>query len=287
MTGSCFAKLVQTGVVSLADPFERHLPEFRGKKLGSRTLEEILSHCAGLIGWLPLYTETDRENLPGWLLANADRICESAPRTKAVYSDLGFLLLGLVLEQKAGGVKTAFEKLVAGPTGLTETFFGPVPDKSDCAATEYCLYRKRLVQREVFDENCYALGGVAGHAGLFSTARGLAAWCREWLKAVKGESGWLGADIARRFTRPAGLVAESTWALGWDTKSKIASTAGEQFSMSSFGHLGFPGCSVWLDPVAEGFAIFFSNRIHPSRWDERIRKIRPRLHDLIAEQWKE
>jgi CubicO group peptidase (beta-lactamase class C family) len=88
-------------------------------------------------------------------------------------------------------------------------------------------------------------------------------------------------------TRRAGLVAESTWALGWDTRSPRGSSAGSRFSIESFGHLGYPGASIWIDPEAEGFAIFLTNRIHPSRWDERIRKLRPRLHDLIAEFWKD
>lgn len=284
-TTSVMALLVERKRLFLQAPLEKWLHEIRGSWLGQLTIAQCLTHSTGLRSWYPLYLETDKRGLADWFRTHAEKIRASPPQTKTIYSDLGFLLLGLVLEREWGDLKQIFQGFVAKPLGLESTFFGPVKKSSVCA-TEYCLWRNKLLQGEVFDENCWKLGSVCPHAGLFSTASDLARFCEEWLRALEGKSKWLGKATARIFTRRSALVKGSTWALGWDTKSKNFSSAGDLFSMESFGHLGYTGCSMWVDPENKRFAVFLSNRVHPSRFDERFKRLRPRLHDEAVKYWE-
>jgi CubicO group peptidase (beta-lactamase class C family) len=284
VTTSLVALAVQAGELGLSEPVGEWLVELRQTRLGSIRLEHLLSHSGGLVGWYPVFRETTKRTLIAWFASRADRVVTAPPGKQAVYSDLGFLLLGEILERLGLDLRRAFQARVGRPLGLGDVGFGPVT--GDAAATELSAERGRLLRGEVFDDNCFGLGGICAHAGLFASAAALAPWCREWLKAVQGHSGWLSRDTALRFTRPAGLVPGSSWALGWDTRSKTGSTAGSLFSLRSFGHLGYPGCSVWIDPEQNGFVSFFTNRVHPSRLDERIRGVRPRVHDAVARYWR-
>jgi CubicO group peptidase (beta-lactamase class C family) len=286
VTTSLYARLVDKGEIKFDEKISRSLKCFEGTPLADRTVEDLLGHSSGLIGWYEIYRETDRKGFLDWFEKSLPKLLINDRRKAVVYSDLGFLLLGCILESRFGELNSLFQEEVVKPLGISETQYGPLVDSLGVAATEYCLWRKRILQGEVFDENCFALGGVCSHAGLFATARGLVPWCREWLKAVKGKSSWLGKQVATQMSRPTAWVKGSSWGLGWDTKSAAGSSAGKHFSASSFGHLGYPGCSVWIDPEAEGFAIFLTNRIHPSRCDERIRRVRPEIHDAIALCWQ-
>ncbi len=278
-TASLFALGTQTGVFKLSDPVGSHVPELAASRLGKLTLGAVLSHSAGLEAWLPIGKETKLPQIAGWFSANEERALSGKPGAKAVYSDVGFLLLGLVLEKEMGGVGPAFLEKVARPLSLEEVRYGGA---SAAVATEYHLDLGRVLQGEVFDDNCRELGGTCAHAGLFATARGLGPWAREWLKAYQGKSKWLGEKTAKLFTTRSNQAPGSTWAYGFDTRSEQGSSAGSKFSPSSFGHLGYPGCSVWIDPVGAHFAVLLTNRVHPSRFDERIRTVRPRVHDAWA-----
>jgi CubicO group peptidase (beta-lactamase class C family) len=278
-------KVVAT--VSLAALAVQDRTELRGTPLAPITATDLLTHSSGLEGWLPIFRDTDRAELLHWYMKHASTLMIAPRGTKTIYSDIGFILLGLWLERLGGAfLHELFDRRVVKPLGLSEIQFGPVSDHRNVAATEYCLIRKRVLQGEVFDENSAFMGGKLAHAGLFATARGLLPWAREWLNALTNESKWLSRETALLFTTPAAKVAGSTWALGWDTKSAEGSTAGERFSMKSFGHLGYPGCSVWIDPTKNGIAIFHTNRIHPSRYDERIKFVRPKVHDEIHKMWE-
>ena len=250
-------------------------------------LGDLLSHQAGLVGWFPFYREPDLLPWQAWLERHGERCIVGESGTRAIYSDPGFLLLGTALIGITGDLDLAsvFHRDVAGPTAVGEAGYGPVPRGISAASTEFCLWRNRVLTGEVFDENAAALGFPCGHAGLFATARGLAPWCREWLAAVHGRSRWLPREVALDFSTRRGVLPGSTWALGWDTRSDTGSSAGSLFSRTSFGSLGFPGASVWIDPVREGFAILLTNRIHPSRVGERIRQLRSRVHDEICRGW--
>ncbi len=284
-TTSLFALGVQQKQFDLGDSLSKSLPEFQKSGYASLTLGQLLSHCAGIISWYPLYRETSAKGLKAWFLRNDKKICIDSPGTKSVYSDLGMLLLGFVLE-KGGDFRKQYLDRVAGPLKLKGVDYPPFSDTSACVATEYCEEREVLLQGQVFDRNANHLGGVCPHAGLFASARSLGPWCNEWLKAWHGKSKWLRQDASQLFSRVTGIVSGSTRAYGWDTKSAVHASAGRFFSSKSFGHLGYTGTSVWIDPEKEMFSVFLTNRVHPSRYDDRIREVRPRVHELLTKYWE-
>lgn len=280
VTASVFARAVDRGKVSLDSPVRDFVPDL-GSRLGGLTLSSLLSHRAGLKPWVPFYLSTE-QGLKQWLHSHeADLLDTGKPGCH--YSDVGYWILGLVLEKIYGRVRTAFEQEVLLPLELAEVQYGPIAEDR-AVATEFREEHHRPLRGIVFDENCEAMGGVGAHAGLFATAEGLARWARAWLEAYQGRSEWLSQKVARHFVRA--VDSSGTFGLGWDTRSAKGSSSGSHFSNESFGHLGYPGASVWVDPKHEGFVVFLTNRVHPSRLDERIRLVRPHLHDLIFERWE-
>jgi CubicO group peptidase (beta-lactamase class C family) len=210
-----------------------------------------------------------------------------------VYSDLGFLLLGELIELVAQApLDRVFHERIARPLGLRSTGFvdlarlrrdklAPVTDA--IAPTEQCGWRNKLLCGEVHDDNAWAVGGVAGHAGLFSTAADVHALVC-WLRACAcGSDPALPAELVQRFWTRDATVPESTWALGWDTPSPTGSSAGTHVSPRAVGHLGFTGTSLWIDLERDAHVILLTNRVHPDRHDERIREVRPRVHDAVWE----
>ena len=215
---------------------------------------------------------------------------DESPGAAEVYSDLGFLLLEQLIEQVDGPLETAWSTLpfhekhrlhfrpLSGPT------LDPASDAAgplSIAATEHCPLRGGLVCGQVHDENAWTLGGVAGHAGLFGTAADVAAYGAAVLDAFHGRAQPLGLSpdlvreaLSRRWVHPRG-----TRVLGWDTPSSVGSSAGRCFGGQAFGHLGFTGTSIWIDPDAEVVMVLLTNRVCPSRADTRIRALRPALHD--------
>jgi CubicO group peptidase (beta-lactamase class C family) len=166
---------------------------------------------------------------------------------------------------------------------LTATTFTPDVGAAPIAATEVCAVRERTLVGEVHDLNAFALEGVAGHAGLFSTAGELAVVARALRAAWHGDAGasLVERDVIREFWRPAG-VPESNWRLGWDGPAAHNSQAGARISRAAVGHLGFTGCSLWIDPASDRFVVLLSNRVHPAvRDDPRFRAFRPAVHDAI------
>ena len=171
------------------------------------------------------------------------------------------------------------------PLGLQDTHFNPIPfvgERARYAATEQCAWREKIIWGEVHDGNTWAMGGVAGHAGLFSTATSVMAFAEEMLKAERGESSLFQQDLAREFFRRQELPDGSDWALGWDTPTPGQSTSGGYFSLYSIGHTGFTGTSLWIDLAKGTIVVMLSNRVHlvakRSRFD-----LRPQVHDLIWE----
>lgn len=156
----------------------------------------------------------------------------------------------------------------------------PAIDASQIAPTEQDERRNRLLCGEVHDENAAAMGGVAGHAGLFGTAESVLAVSGAWLRGYHGRESILDAKLVRQFTTRQESAAQSSWALGWDTPS-VPSSSGSSFSEQSFGHLGYTGTSLWIDPLRELEVVLLSNRVHPSRRNEKIKTFRPYIHDLV------
>jgi CubicO group peptidase (beta-lactamase class C family) len=136
----------------------------------------------------------------------------------------------------------------------------------------------------VHDENAAAMGGVAGHAGLFGTAESVLAVSGAWLSGYHGRKSILGGELVRQFTTRQKSAARSSWALGWDTPS-VPSSSGSHFSERSFGHLGYTGTSLWIDPLCELEVVLLSNRVHPSRRNEKIKSFRPYIHDLVYREF--
>jgi len=235
-------------------------------------LRDLLTHSSGLKAWLPLYQQADKSFNSDWIAKEN--------QGKSVYSDLGFLLIHDYLNLKFGCLENLFKSEVKEPLMLSSTGYNPDKANKNIAATEYCYFRNRLVQGEVFDENTFSLGGISTQAGIFSTSSDMALWGSEWLKARSGKSSWISKETALYFT----TKIKSNWALGFDTKSEAGSTLGKSFSSDTFGHLGYPGTSIWIDPTTQSVVVFLTNHIHPSRLDARIKIIRPKLHELLFEE---
>ena len=279
----------QEGRIDLEAPLENYLPDFaRPEKL---KLRQLLQHNSGLPAWLPLYEEVagkgwTADRVREFYLARLEKIpLEVFPESKRIYSDLGFILLGFALEAVyARRLADLFWEKIAQPLGMTHTLFHPLnhPERvmpQDIAATEICPWRGRLLWGEVHDDNCHALGGAAGHAGLFGTARDLEIFLREILAARRG-----GGKILKQESFEIFLGESVFPKLGWDTVSEPNSQAGKYFSPGhSIGHLAFTGCSFWLDFSDEKYVILLTNRVHPSRKNDAIREFRPKLHDLVLQ----
>ncbi len=203
------------------------------------------------------------------------------PGEAAVYSDPGFILLGFALETVAGAhLDRQFADLDAGlRTGLT--FLPPANLHGRTAPTEFDPWRGHLLVGQVHDENAGALGGVAGHAGLFGTATGVGAFARAVLCTFDGVTGLGTPELMRYFARRTGVPGSSR-ALGWDTMLPTSS-CGTRLSADAIGHTGFTGTSLWIDPSNDLYVAFLTNRVHPTRANSQLAALRPRLHDVIVE----
>lgn len=273
--------LVDEERLDLDAPVASFLPRFVGRDKEAVTVRHLLTHSSGLDWWAPLYEEARGREAYLERIQAMDLVYE--PGAKSLYSDLGLILLGELLERVAGRPLDVFVgERVFAPLGMSDTLYRPEKELLPrIAPTERDDWRGRLVHGEVHDENAYALGGVAPHAGLFSTAEDLARFARMIMAGgVFEHRRIVSRPTVERFVRRAG-VPGSTRALGWDTKSSEGSSAGTLFSSSSFGHTGFTGTSMWIDPERELFLILLTNRVHPTRENTLIRQVRPAVADAV------
>jgi len=306
-TTTAILLLVHEGAIALDDPVAKTLPSFAERDKEAITLRHLLTHSSGLKPWRAFHEaliEKERktgERLLGtaegraWIL---DRVLRSGlvhePGKAAVYGDLDFIVLGAVVEEVAKQPLDVFcAERIFGPLELRDTRFLPLPvDGSDralpeaerrrIAATENCPWRGRILWGEVHDPNASAMGGVAGHAGLFSTAADVMRFAQAWLDVHHGRSDVLPRELVGAFAKRQELPAGSDWALGWDTPTAGASSSGSHFSPASIGHLGFTGTSLWIDLEREAIVVMLTNRVHlvakKSRFD-----LRPKIHDLVID----
>jgi beta-N-acetylhexosaminidase len=273
--------LVDEGRLDLAKPVSAFLPGFRGGAKDRVTVAHLLTHSSGLDWWAPLHLELKGKEAYLQRIQAMDLVYE--PGTKSVYSDLGLLLLGEVLERVAGeGLQDFARRRVLEPLGMRDTGYRPAPELLPrITPTEQDAWRGRLLRGEVHDENASALNGVAPHAGLFGTAPDLARFAQMLLNGgVYDHQRIVSREVVERFTRPAGIPGSSR-ALGWDTPSE-GSSAGSRFSAHSFGHTGFTGTSMWMDPERRLFVILLSNRVHPTRQNDAIREVRRAVADAVV-----
>jgi beta-N-acetylhexosaminidase len=274
--------MVDEGRLDLEAKVQDFLPLFKGPGKEEVTVRHLLTHSSGIDWWAPLYEELQGPEEYLQRIQEMELVYE--PGTDYKYSDLGIILLGEILSRVAGQPLEEFvRERVFEPLSMTDTLFRPGDDRlSRIAPTEYDTWRGRLVRGEVHDENAFALGGVAPHAGLFSTAGDLSRFVQMLLNGgVLEHHRIVSRETVELFTRKAG-EGESTRALGWDTKSPEKSTAGSFFSPRSFGHTGFTGTSIWVDPDRELFLILLTNRVHPTRDNQLIRKARPAVADAVV-----
>jgi CubicO group peptidase (beta-lactamase class C family) len=269
--------LVDEGRLDLDRPVQDFLPGFSGPGKEAVTVRHLLTHSSGLEATAPLFKEIRGKAAYVERIQALDLVY--SPGSRSVYSDLGIILLGEVLEQAAGQPLEAFvRERVLDPLGMRDTTFRPPAElRPRIAPTEFDAWRGRLIQGEVHDENAFAMGGVAPHAGLFGTAGDLARFAQMMLN---GGRPIISRETVELFTRKAGIPG-SDRALGWDTKSAEGSSAGTLFSPTSFGHTGFTGTSLWIDPERQIFLILLTNRVHPTRENNLIREVRPAIADAV------
>jgi CubicO group peptidase (beta-lactamase class C family) len=292
--------LVEQGVLALDDPAAKWLPHFGEREKEGVTLRHLLTHSSGLHPWRGFHeTLLERERKKGerwigtpaakdWIL---ESICRSAlvhePGTAAVYGDLDFIVLGAVVEAASGQTLDAFcRERIFAPLGMAETRFLREPlaeaERRRFAATENCPWRGRIVWGEVHDPNAAAMGGVAGHAGLFAPADDVMRFATALLDVWHGRSDFVPRARLAEFATRQSLPAGSDWALGWDTPTPGASSSGRHFSSQSIGHLGFTGTSLWIDLDAEAVVVMLTNRIHLVAKRSKF-TLRAEIHDLVRE----
>jgi CubicO group peptidase (beta-lactamase class C family) len=287
-------RALEAGAFALEGAVSHYLPAWRGDDRVTVTIADLLEHASGLTAYLPFFR--DHHGRADFERAICTLPLEYAPRTQSIYSDLGFILLGFILADV--GFPLPGFRPEPNATPLDFCSFRVEPNlKARCAPTELDLWRGRLLQGEVHDENCWTLGGVAGHAGLFGTATAVGAFAREVLRGIGGPEGpglsasAGGAQAAvfdlrvsrqtlARFVRKS-AVPGSSRALAWDTMQPTSS-CGARLSPRAIGHTGFTGTSLWIDPAQDLYVVFLTNRVHPTRENNHIQPVRRALHDALS-----
>lgn len=272
----------ERGLLDLETPIAAIIPEFGApdSRKAEVTVRMLLTHSSGLPAYEKLFLRVkNREEL---VAAAFTTPLTADPGTRAEYSDIGFIILGAALERIADEPLDRFcQREVFGPLGMGRTTFNPPANwrASIVPTADDRTFRRRVIQGEVQDENASVLGGVAGHAGAFSTAQDIAIFAQAMLNG--------GTPIVRRetltqFTRRESSPAGTARALGWDTPS-TPSQSGRYFSSYSFGHLGYTGTSLWIDPERQLSVTFLTNRTWPDCKNEAIKQVRPQVHDAIID----
>ncbi len=316
------------GLLKLDDTVYQWLAGARLPAHKIMTVRQLLNHTSGLPAWQPYFRSLPTSIIgteagKAMLLDELNREPPVAgPGEKTIYSDIGYMLLGEILEQAGDSpLDEQFHKRIAAPLGLRDTFFVRVSGVGDLtrakrtdtradqhvptpkhgkagerprrkpgehrrfAPTEDCPWRERVIHGQVHDQNAYALGGVAGHAGLFSTAGDIHRFTLELVNSYRGKSGWIPKSTVHEFLRTMEEKPLSeTFVLGWNIPSRKSSASGGHFSANSIGHLGYTGCSIWIDLDGDFWVILLTNRIHPSTMNEKIKAFRPMIHDLIYDE---
>src|SRR5207245_1818556 len=269
------------GAIKLDEPLGRYLREFRGRRFEAVTIRRILTHSAGFAAVPPNRAVAPRFPEAAWALARVP--LEYPPGTGFQYSDTGFILLGEVVRRVTGErLDRYLEHVFFRPLDLGDTSFRPRDAvKSRVAPTDYA--NGHLLQGEANDGRARLLGGVAGHAGMFSTAADLARLCRMLLNGgtLDGQQ-YLKPETVALMWEP-NPEGQATRTLGWDLSSPFSRTLGPFFPMGSVGHTGFTGTAVWLDPASRTYMIVLTNRVHPNGGGaEDIRELRLRIAGAVG-----
>jgi CubicO group peptidase (beta-lactamase class C family) len=303
-TAPAIMMLIREKRIRLDDRVTRFFPNFGVLGKTHVTFRHLLAHCSGLPAWKPYYQEIVRGEKEGKINFVASRAAKSyvfqqihrekalsPPGSQNLYSDLGFMFLGEAVEEISSWTLDRYcQEKIFKPIGLRSTSFVDLtqirtrriqPIQEMIAPTENCPWRKKVLCGEVHDDNAYAMGGVSGHAGLFSSAGDIHQFISRLKRCLRGGDPFLPEPLLREFLARDGAVERSTYALGWDTPSPENSASGSYFTPHSVGHLGFTGTSIWWDLEKDCHIILLTNRIHPSRNNDQIKQFRPYIHDLI------
>jgi CubicO group peptidase (beta-lactamase class C family) len=275
------AQDVERGRLAFDDRVALHVPGWAGADRSQVTIRDLLAHCSGLPAHRPWFREHAGR------LAYEKVICEIdleySPRTRSIYSDLGFMLLGFVLESSAP-LAARFDAIKSQiAVGQDLQFLPPPVWQRRTAPTQHDPWRDRLLVGEVDDENAAALGGVAGHAGLFGTAAAVGDFARHILQVLDGRAGAFRTETLETMVTRRTDVPGSSRALGWDTMLPTSS-CGRLMSPRSFGHTGFTGTSLWIDPDRKIYVVLLTNRVYPDRRNDAILRVRPAVHDAVFEE---
>jgi CubicO group peptidase (beta-lactamase class C family) len=284
-TAACMI-LYERGQLKLDQPLIELLPEFGGspaaddRRRTQVTLRMLLAHSSGLPAYIKLFqTATNRDGL----LQQALHVpLKAAPGSRAEYSDIGFILLGRAFEKLSGAPLDQFcHREIFSKLNLNHTTFNPPQaDKFAIPPTENDLsFRRRVIQGEVNDENASVMGGIAGHAGCFASALDVSVFAQCMLR---GGTPLVKKETLELFTRRQDLPHGTSRALGWDTPSQ-PSQSGKYFSSRSYGHLGYTGTSLWIDPDRQLSVTLLTNRTWPDRGSQSIKQFRPSFHDAVIE----
>jgi CubicO group peptidase (beta-lactamase class C family) len=302
LTATLFQLLVQEGKLPADGVLHESVPlRFSDPAGEGIRFSHLLSHTAGLAAWRPFFDDLRAEEmLENRRLAGTaeghDRIVRAAldfpleapPGARTLYSDLGFIVLGRALELAAfEPLDRLLRRHVTGPLGMADTGYLPLErlpedDAWRIVPTGWSDARELEKIGLVDDENAAAMGGIAGHAGVFSTAPDLFRFSREILRAGKGEGRLLHRAAARAMSGRVAVPAGCTRTLGWDTPTP-PSQAGSRFSPRAIGHLGYTGCSLWIDPDREAAVVLLTNRVVYGADNRLIRNFRPAIHDAVLE----
>ena len=278
--------LLADGRLAMDAPVQTFIPEFEGTDKAEVTVRHLLTHTSGLPAWIPLHLETaNREDA-------LDRVfhesLETTPGTAYVYSDLGAILMAQVVERAVHQPLDEFlRESLFQPLRMRDTEFNPSPNLLPrIAPTERDAWRGRIVHGEVHDENAFHLGGVSGHAGLFSSADDLSRFAEWMLGNFAGDTNpglpVIPSDSLRKWTALQAGPESANRAIGWQKPGpEGGNSAGTLLSPESFGHTGFTGTSIWIDPTNDVYLILLTNRVHPTRENQEWLALRAVVADMV------
>ena len=282
-TTSALMLLYDDGKLNLTQKVADVIPEFSAHGKEDITFYHMLTHSSGLPAWNALFQGTDN---PAGMVKKLCNLEQEQPEgEKMVYSCMGFITLGKAVERITGKPLDQFlQQRLFEPLGMHHTFFNPPEEYLyRVAPTEFDSARGGIVHGVVHDENAYYLGGISGNAGLFSTAEDLAIFCQMMLN--KGEYNGIkifNPQTVELFTKRQDINGNKSRALGWG-KPTGQNSAGQYFSESSFGHTGYTGTALWIDPEKQLFGIFLTNRVHPTRQNQKLYQFRSKVFDKLQQ----
>lgn len=285
-TNTCALMLIDRGMMRLDDPVRLFVPEFQHEGV---CIRHLLTHSSGLPAWRPLYQNA---HTPADMMTALLQVpLENEIGAKVVYSCLGYILLGEIIQRVSGRPLNEMARdEIFQPLGMLDTMYLPDPERCRRAVpTEIDPRTGQFKQGAVHDENAYGLGGVSGNAGLFSTAADMAIFCQMYLnKGSYGSTRILSKAIVELATQDHTAHLNDSRGLGWVLKShRRWSSAGDLFSPNSYGHTGFTGTSIWVDPDRQLFLVLLTNGVHPKRADAHHIRLRPLVANAVAAALKE